>query len=332
MVTALTSSPAFGDLFSDPEVAAEFQAPFVARMLAFEAAWTRGTTPEGAARDEALAAIDRWAGDLSAGTARDGVPVPALVAQLRQGLAAPEAIHSGATSQDVVDTAMVLTLRAVRERLMARLDQGISALRQIEAAHGAAPMQAHTRMQPAREATVALRVAAWSRGVQGALSAAPAMDQVQIGGAIGTRDVPDPVARAVAAELGLSLGPVWHTDRGAMVDFGHWLVRVAGALGKIGQDIALMAQAGAVTLDGAGGSSAMPHKQNPIAAEALVTLARYTAAQQGALAQALVHEQERSGAAWALEWLTLPAMCEATGAATRQANRLLSSLRHMGTP
>lgn len=332
MVTALTSSTAFGNLLSDPDIAAEFDTPFVRRMLAFEAAWTRAITPEGPDRGAALAAIDRWAGDLGPGCLRDGVPVPALVAQLRDGLDAPEAIHTGATSQDVVDTAMVLTLRAVQTALMTRLERVSDLLQQIETAHGAEPLVAHTRMQPARQATVSLRVSAWARGVRGAMSSGPTLDQVQIGGAIGTRDVSDAVASAVAAQLGLSLGPVWHSDRAGMADFGHWLVRITGALGKIGQDAALLAQAGALTLDGAGGSSAMPHKQNPVAAEALVTLARYTAAQQGALGQALVHEQERSGAAWALEWMTLPAMCEAAGAATQQAARLLSSIRQIGTP
>ena len=93
-----------------------------------------------------------------------------------------------------------------------------------------------------------------------------------------------------------------------------------------------MAQQGVdeVTLSGAGGSSEMPHKQNPVSAELLVTLARYVAGQQGLLAQAMVHEQERSGAAWALEWMTLPAMCEAAGAALSHGGKLLGSVTRLG--
>ena len=98
-----------------------------------------------------------------------------------------------------------------------------------------------------------------------------------------------------------------------------------------------MAQQGLdeIALSGGGGSSAMAHKQNPVAAEAMVALARYIAGQQGILGQAMIHEQERSGAAWALEWLTLPAMAEATGATgatLRHAGDLISSVERIGAP
>jgi 3-carboxy-cis,cis-muconate cycloisomerase len=86
-----------------------------------------------------------------------------------------------------------------------------------------------------------------------------------------------------------------------------------------------------IALAGGGGSSAMPHKQNPVAAEMLVTLARFNAAQLGGLAQSAVHEQERSGAAWTLEWLILPQMVVACGASLRLAGDLVSSIRRLGT-
>jgi 3-carboxy-cis,cis-muconate cycloisomerase len=141
------------------------------------------------------------------------------------------------------------------------------------------------------------------------------------------------VAAALADALGLPPpGPVWHSARDGVVAYGNWLALVTGSLGKMGQDIALMAQQGieAVRLRGGGTSSAMPHKQNPIAAETLVTLARFNAVQIGGLHQAMVHEQERSGAAWALEWMIMPQMCEATGAALKQAEALLSSIETLG--
>lgn len=87
-----------------------------------------------------------------------------------------------------------------------------------------------------------------------------------------------------------------------------------------------------ITMSGGGGSSAMTHKQNPILAEAMVSLARFVAGQQGVLAQAMIHEQERSGTAWALEWLTVPAMAEAAGASLRHAERLMSSVTRIGSP
>ena len=95
-----------------------------------------------------------------------------------------------------------------------------------------------------------------------------------------------------------------------------------------------MAQQGVeeITLTGGGGSSAMPHKQNPILAELLVTLARFTAGQNGVMGQTLIHEQERSGAAWALEWMILPQMTMAAGCATHSALKLLGSITEVGTP
>ena len=352
MTSALIASGLFGRQFSDGAVAGEFSAQaFGARMLAFEAAWTRALAATGAVTagdaEVALAAIARAVPDaavLGTGSERDGVPVPAMVAALRAGLGPgpAAAIHSGATSQDVIDTAMVLTLLAVADRVGARLEALAAAVADLRARFGDRPMVARTRMQAALPATAALRLDAWARPLAGAAARLPALraevGRVQAGGALGLRDPPPGRAEAGAAEfareLGLDLGPVWHSDRSAVVDFGHWLVLAAGAAGKIGQDVTLMAQQGVdeIALSGGGGSSAMPHKQNPVAAEAMVALARFVAGQQGVLAQALIHEQERSGAAWALEWLVLPAMAEATAAALAQGARLLGSVTRVGAP
>ena len=87
-----------------------------------------------------------------------------------------------------------------------------------------------------------------------------------------------------------------------------------------------------IALSGGGGSSAMAHKHNPVSAEMMVALARYVAGQQGILGQAMIHEQERSGAAWALEWLTLPAMAEATGVALNHGEKLINSVSRIGAP
>nr|WP_025029609.1 lyase family protein [Nitratireductor aquibiodomus] len=96
----------------------------------------------------------------------------------------------------------------------------------------------------------------------------------------------------------------------------------------MGQDIVLAAQSevGEVELAAGGGSSAMPHKKNPVAAETLVALARFNAALVGGMHQALVHENERSGTAWTLEWMLLPQMIVATGTATLKASELVDGL------
>jgi 3-carboxy-cis,cis-muconate cycloisomerase len=103
------------------------------------------------------------------------------------------------------------------------------------------------------------------------------------------------------------------------------------SLGKFGQDVALMAQAGdEIALTGGGGSSAMAHKQNPVAAETLVALARFNATQVSAIHHSMVHEQERSGASWTLEWLVLPQMAIATGAALRLSHELANKIERLG--
>lgn len=346
MTNAMLQSGLFGNLFRDADIAQEFSAPaLLGHMIAFEVAWTQALAASGAVdrpdADRALAALAGFDPTRFAATSdRDGLPVPALVAHLRAGLppAAARAIHTGATSQDVIDTAMVLAGLAVLDRMAARLDAVLARLGALDARFGTAPLMARTRMQAALPATVSLRLGAWQRALAAQRDRLPALraglGQVQVGGAIGAREVPDAVVQQVAAALGLRAGPVWHTDRSAMVDLGHWFTLVSGTLGKVGQDIALMAQQGIgdIALDAGGASSAMPHKQNPVLAETLVALARHVAGLQGTLAQAMIHEQERSGAAWALEWLTLPAMAEATGAALRHAQDLLGSVRRLGAP
>ncbi|TIN70121.1 MAG: 3-carboxy-cis,cis-muconate cycloisomerase, partial [Mesorhizobium sp.] len=123
----------------------------------------------------------------------------------------------------------------------------------------------------------------------------------------------------------------WQNQRDALADFAGWLSLLTGSLGKFGQDIALLAQGGTeIKLSGGGGSSTMPHKQNPVKAEALVALARFNATQLAGLHHALVHEQERSGAAWTLEWLLLPQMVVATAASLRLAAELAAQVESLG--
>lgn len=345
MVNAFTASGLFGELFCDPAIAAEFNADnFTKRILVFEAAWSHalgacGVVPiaDATAAQAVIAGFQE--ADLGAGSNRDGLPVPALVTALKKGQSpnVAAAIHAGATSQDVIDTAMVLTCVAVIDRVCVQMAQIVARLDAILDKFGDAPLMARTRMQTALPATVALRVDAWRRPLAMHLQKADDLRKelsvVQIGGPIGLHSEVQCCAEKVANRLGLALAPVWHTDRTRFVQFGHWMSLVAGTLGKIGQDIALMAQQGVdeITLAGGGGSSAMAHKQNPIAAEAMISLARYVAGQQGILGQAMIHEQERSGAAWALEWLILPALAEAVGASLAQADRLLASVERIGT-
>ena len=137
------------------------------------------------------------------------------------------------------------------------------------------------------------------------------------------------IVEAMASELGLSARDYhWQTNRKPLQDVVFWLVSTANGLGKIGQDILIMAQSEIreISLKGAGGSSSMAHKQNPVAAEFLVAQARYCQVQASGLSMASIHENERSGTAMALEWMVLPQLALCCGSMLNRADNLLDSL------
>jgi 3-carboxy-cis,cis-muconate cycloisomerase len=157
---------------------------------------------------------------------------------------------------------------------------------------------------------------------------------LQFGGAGGTLAAlggqGQALAQALAAELDLTLPPMpWHNQRDGMIEFANWLALLSGSLGKTAGDVLLLAQSevGELLIRGAGGSSAMPQKANPVLAEALVALARHNAGLIGVLHQAAPHLAERDGAAWTLEWLTLPQMVRTTGASLQHSLHMAARLQ-----
>ncbi len=279
---------------------------------------------------------------LESAAARDGVYVPELVRQLRAhvGGEAGQYVHFGATSQDVVDTSLILRLCHAVELFSSDIDRTFGQLDRLQTGFGGRQLMGVTRMQDALPISVSDRLRAWRMPLERHQARLEELKLrllvVQFGGAVGTLDrlggKGEAVARRLAAELGLGLpNGQWHAQRDAIAEFASWLSLLTGSLGKLGQDIALMAlRGGEIELAGGGGSSAMPHKQNPVDAEALVTLARFNAVQLSGMHQALVHEQERSGAAWSLEWMILPQMVMATSAALVRAGDLLSNVKSLG--
>jgi 3-carboxy-cis,cis-muconate cycloisomerase len=337
LLQALVGDEEVGALFSNE---AELQA-----LLRVESALAEAEAQVGLINDEAARRIAEacgsfqadWAG-LAAGLAQDGVIVPAFVKQLRAavGEAHASAVHLGATSQDIIDTALTLRLKSVLEVFGQRLDTLLHALHSLKDRDGATRLMAHTRMQQALPFTAADKIDTWVQPLVRHRSALDALAAqilaVQLGGPVGTRAElkghGDAVAGAMAEILGLSSALSWHSQRDRIGEFAAFLSILSGTLGKIGQDVALMAQneVAEVRLATGGGSSAMPHKSNPVPAEVLVTLARFNAGLLGTLHQALVHENERSGAAWTLEWMVLPQMIVAAASGLRNAQALIGSM------
>jgi 3-carboxy-cis,cis-muconate cycloisomerase len=339
--------PVLSALLGDEEVAAAFSLEAdIKAMLAFESALARAEASIGLISAEAAARIaEKSAGlspdveTLAQGAAQDGVVAPVLIKLLRAAVGEKHGaeVHRGATSQDVIDTSLVLRLKGVVALFERRLDGLVSTLRVIDSEQGDIPLMGRTRMQRALPIRAAEKLANWREPLERHRARfseiKPRLLVVQFGGAVGARDGLDGKGDKVAAELARLLmlgdGPCWHAQRDSLAEFASWLSLVSGALGKIGEDVALMAQneIAEVKLAEGGGSSAMPHKQNPVRAEVLVALARFNGALLGGMHQALVHENERSGAAWTLEWLILPQMAAATGAGLRHAAALLDRLR-----
>lgn len=337
-------------LFGDPEIGGLFSDEAeLAGMLAFEVALAGAQADAGLIPAASAAAIEAactsYQADpayLAAGMARDGLVVPALIEQLRASLAEPHRqwLHVGATSQDLIDTSLVLRLKSVAGHLDRRLAELIADLQRLRNTQGALFLMAQTRMQQALPMTVADRLETWrlplERHRERLAEILPRLLVVQFGGPIGVRGGQagkgEAIAAALAARLVLGTAHSWLSARDRIVEFAGWLSLVTGAFGKIGQDVALMAQneVGAVRVDGGGISSAMPHKSNPVTAELLVTLARFNAGLLGTLHQSLVHENERSGAAWTLEWAVLPQMAVMTGASLSHAASLLGRLQFLG--
>lgn len=341
-------SAMLGNLFADAEIAALFTDDAqIASMVLFEAALASaearaGVIPEASANR--IADVCREfrpdPATLAAGTASAGVPVPALVKALKAEIGGDDAryVHFGATSQDVFDTGLVLRLRDAVAIIRRRTRKLIKALIAQAETHRATVMIGRTRSQQAVPTTFGLKAAGWLvplvRIDHRIDTLCTDLFRLSFGGASGTLasigDKAIEVERNLADELELPPTDMpWHSQRDVLVDFAAQLTALSGALGKMGQDLVLLAQSeiAEVQPGKGGGSSTMPHKSNPVQAEMLITLARFNAGQLGTFAQSQIHEHERSGASWLLEWLTLPQMIMATAAGLAQAVDMVPSLK-----
>lgn len=348
MPASPADSALYRGLFADDETAQLFtDSAEVRAMVLVEGALAKvqgalGLIPETAAaflhRAGFEVQIDPAA--LAPETARNGVPVPALVAALRKTLEAPEHaafLHWGTTSQDIMDTALALRLKRMLAIWQGRLDAIIAALGGLAAEHADLAMAGRSYGQVATPTTFGAVVAEWGapliRHRERLATVTPGVTQVSLSGAAGTLAAMGPEGPQVRAGLARALGLTdpsasWHSTRDGIVALGGAMAGLTASLGKMGEDLILLSQSGLaeVRLQGAGVSSTMPQKQNPVAPSVLVALARQVAGLSATLSGAGLHRQERDGAAWFTEWLCLPQMCILTGAALARAEDLVAAI------
>src|SRR5207302_1875933 len=319
---------------------------WVQAMLDVEAALARAESRLGiipAAAADGIAThcrVDEFdIAQLGRAAVRSGNPVIPLVNALRAAVpkdAAPY-VHHGATSQDILDTAMMLIARRGLDIILADLEHAAAAAATLADRHRSTVMAARTLLQQALPTTFGLKAAGWLNAIVEARSelirVAWTRLAVQFGGGAGTMaalsDRGLDVARELAAELSLSQPTLpWHTARGRVVEVATALGIAAGVAGKVALDVLLLAQTevgelSESTVAGRGSSSALPQKHNPVDAIEILTAVRGINAQVAVLLGAMVQEHERAAGAWQAEW---PALAETLRLAGGVASRLASLL------
>tara|TARA_R100000306_G_scaffold62544_1_gene72820 strand:+ start:1301 stop:2668 length:1368 start_codon:yes stop_codon:yes gene_type:complete len=314
------------DVFDDVNV--------VQAMLDFEAALAQAQAQEGLISNETATIITAHCTaenfnipELVVAARRAGSMAIPLVKALTQAVAsqnkeAATKVHWGSTSQDVIDTGSVLVTRQALTVIDNDLAPLCARLLDLAEAHIQTPVLARTLMQPAQTTTLGFKMVNWAaplvRSRQALIDLADMSLQVQLGGAIGTLAVMGEKGPAVAQRLAgiLDLTPPqgnWHTQRDNWVRLGLEVAVLTGSLGKIGKDLSLMSQGEVGELaepsgNGRGGSSAMPHKRNPVSAMIALAAAARTPQKAATLLATLPQEHERSLGNWQAELAEWPGL------------------------
>ena len=344
------STPASNQLFDAYFTTRDMRAVFcdqgrVQAMLDFEAALARAEARVGVIPAAAVAPIETACraglydfaalGQAIATAGNSAIPlVKALGKQIAKSDASAERyVHLGATSQDVMDSGLVLQLR----QALSLIDNDLARLGGILAAqaqrYADTPMAGRTWLQHATPVTLGMKIAGWlgavTRSRERLAQLKPRLLVLQFGGASGTLaalgEQALPIAQALAEELQLSLPEQpWHTQRDRLVEFASVLGLIAGSLGKLGRDISLLMQTEAAEVfepsaPGKGGSSTMPHKRNPVGAAVLIGAATRVPGLLATMFSAMPQEHERSLGLWHAEWETLPEICCLVSGALQQA-------------
>ncbi|WP_458319869.1 lyase family protein [Mycolicibacterium brisbanense] len=323
------------------------EAALLGALVAAENAWLSTLVAAGVAPWAAATELGTLVGradleEIAAGAERDGNPVTGLVALLRSRASVETArwLHRGLTSQDVLDTALMLCLRDALAAVRRDLTTQVRLLVELIETHRAAPMLTHTLTQPALPGTAGRKVAIWLAAVLDAgdtLDAVPA-PVVSAGGAAGTlaatteltgsAQTAVQLAEQWAAALGLAPAAPWHTTRSPVTRAGDALVGCCDAWGHIANDIAGGIRTGELAEGSGGGSSTMPHKNNPVLT-VLLRRAALTAPPLGATlhSASAASVDERADGGWHAEWATLAILARRTVVAGSQATELLTDLQ-----
>ena len=333
IVESLTTTPVMSELFSDQSV--------LTAMLAFEVGLARAEAGLGVIPASVVGVIEEAgraelynADALAADSLRSGTASIPLVKALTERVRAidPSAagfVHWGATSQDVTDTAIVLILRTARDILHADLTRLESALYRLSEQHAGTVMLGRTLLQAALPTTFGLKVAGWLGAVRRNHARLHAGFEeaivVQLGGAAGTLaslgNQGIAVGHALARELGLRYPEApWHTHRDRLATLMCAFGVMTGSLGKMARDISLLAQNELAEVTepaghGRGGSSTMPHKQNPVGCALTLAAAFRVPGLVATFLSGMVQEHERAVGGWQAEWSTIGAIVQATGLA-----------------
>lgn len=327
-------------------------AAIVQAMLRFEAALAQAQADEGLLAQAAAhtiagacsASLYDIAALVDAGRRAGSLAIP-LVKELTRTVAlydvqAAGKVHWGSTSQDVIDTAMVLATRDALQLLDDGLHDLAGRLAQLAEQHLATPVLARTLMQPAQVTSFGFKVTGWLAPLVRARarlreSAARAL-QLQLGGAVGTLAVLGEHGPAVAARMAAALGlkqadAAWHTQRDDWVRLGLEVAVLAGSLGKLATDLSLMAQGEIGELaepsgNGRGGSSAMPHKRNPVSAMIALAAATRTPQHAAALLAGMGQQHERGLGNWQAELAEWPGLFLSAHGALQALNDAFAGL------
>ncbi|POX58303.1 3-carboxy-cis,cis-muconate cycloisomerase [Streptomyces sp. Ru62] len=323
---------------------------YLRALLDAEAALTRaqaalGLAPAGAAAAVTEAAVpDRFGiRSLAARTADGGNPVIPLVADLTAAVGEEYGpyVHRGATSQDIMDTATMLVAARTLAPVLADLGRTERALARLAAAHRDTVLPGRTLTQHAVPTTFGLKAAGWRSLVLDARDRVTRVRDAlpaQLGGAAGTlaafraygTEDATALTRAYAREVGLAAPALpWHTLRTPVADLAGCLAFTAGALGKLAVDVLTLSRTeiGEVSEGSGGGSSAMPHKANPVRATLLAAAARRAPQLAASLYGCLAAEDERPAGAWHAEWEPLRDLLRLVGGAASHAAELAEGLR-----